>query len=103
LWIFPTSYQRLHGPFQYYNNFAAMIELVLPIALYRAILIRSQLYALAGGILYASVIVSGSRTGAILATCEVLAVTAALLFRIPGLWRELGRRLVLTGAAAAII
>jgi hypothetical protein len=84
LWIFPTGYPDVYATFQYYNNYAQFVELALPIALWRALREgwRSWWYALAGGILYASVIGSASRTGAALCTAELLAMLAIGLVRL---------------------
>jgi O-antigen ligase len=76
LWIFPTGYPDVYATFQSYNNYAQFVELALPIALWRALREgwRSWWYALAGGVLYASVIGSASRTGTGLCTAELLAM-----------------------------
>lgn len=103
-WWFDSGYPDAFGPFVYYNNYAAFVELLLPLAIYRALRDRrhSASYAVLAGVLYASVIASNSRAGSILATTE--------LFLVPLLAarRRLcsGRRLALatgTLAAAAVI
>jgi hypothetical protein len=78
LWIFPTGYQDVYATFPNHNNYAQFIEICLPIALWRALRDgrRSWGYALMGGILYASVIGSASRAGAILCTAEIIAMLA---------------------------
>jgi len=76
-WIFPSGYtDRVFGPFVYHNNFAAFIELLLPLALYQALRDRrhSMAYTAMAGAMYASVIASTSRAGATLATLEIAAV-----------------------------
>ena len=84
LWIFPTGYPDVYATFPYYNNYAQFVELALPIALWRALREgwRSWWYALAGGLLYASVIGSASRAGSVLCTAELLAMLAIGLVRL---------------------
>jgi O-antigen ligase len=84
LWIFPTGYPDVYATFPSYNNYAQFVELALPIALWRALREgwRSWWYALAGGILYASVIGAASRAGAALCTAELLAMLAIGLVRL---------------------
>jgi O-antigen ligase len=82
-WIFPVSVESpVAGPFLSRNQFAAFIELTLPLALAGAA--RGGRHALAGllmaGAMYASVIASGSRAGFVLVSLEV-AVFAVLAFR----------------------
>ena len=87
LWIFPTGYSTVYATFPNYDHYAQFVELALPIALWRALRegSRSWWYALAGGILYASVIGSASRAGTALCTAELLAMLAIALvkFRDP--------------------
>jgi len=84
LWIFPTGYPDVYATFPYYNNYAQFVELALPIALWRALREgwRSWWYALAGGLLYASVIGSASRAGSVLCTAELLTMLAIGLVRL---------------------
>ena len=103
-WWFDSGYPDAFGPFVYYNNYAAFAELLLPLAIYRALRDkrRGAVYAILAGVIYASVIASNSRAGAILCT--------ALLFAVPILaaLKQTGgaRRLMLTTgtllAAAAV-
>ena len=103
-WWFDSGYPDAFGPFVYYNNYAAFAELLLPLAIYRALRDkrRGAVYAILAGVIYASVIASNSRAGAILCT--------ALLFAVPilaALKQTSGvRRLMLTTgtllAAAAV-
>ena len=83
LWLFPSGYVTdVMGPIVYHNHYAAFIEVVLPIALYQALRERnSLLYAGMAAALYASVIASASRTGAVLATAEILVVVALMAAR----------------------
>jgi hypothetical protein len=84
LWLFPTGYPDVYATFPSYNNYAQFIELALPIALWRALREgwRSWWYALAGGLLYGSVIGSASRAGAVLCTAELLAMAAIGLVKL---------------------
>ncbi len=67
---------RTLGPFVYYNQYAAFIEALLPLALVRAILDqrRRNFYIVVGALLLASVVAGGSRAGTILCLAEVLAI-----------------------------
>ncbi len=92
-WIFSTPYtSNFMPPFPYHNHYAAFIEAVLPIALYEALKRdrRALLYAVAAAALYASVIVSASRSGALLATAEVLVVTTVMWLRRRMSHRDVG-------------
>lgn len=84
--IFPSGYSEnmsIMGPIVYHSHYAAFVETVLPMAVYGALTDRnrSYLYAAAGAALYASVIVSASRAGLILATAEVLLVVIVFYLR----------------------
>jgi O-antigen ligase len=81
LGLIATTYDRLYGPFQYYNNAAAFFELAFPIPLYGAIAEKHNQKALAAGLLYSAILITGSRTGAILATLEILLVAAIAVMR----------------------
>jgi hypothetical protein len=76
-WLFRAgSDRRTLGPFVYYNQYAAFIEAVLPLALVRAILDprRRLLYSVIGALLLASVVAGGSRAGTILCLAEVIVI-----------------------------
>ena len=76
-WMFHAgSDLRTLGPFVYYNQYAAFIEVVLPLALVRAILDerRRLLYSVVGALLLASVVAGGSRAGTILCLAEVVVI-----------------------------
>ncbi len=64
------------GPFVYYNQYAAFIEAVLPIALVRAIRDdrRRIFYSVVAAFLLASVVAGGSRAGTILCIAEVISI-----------------------------
>jgi hypothetical protein len=90
LWIFPTGYPDVYATFIYHNNYAQFVEISLPIALWSALRDgwRSWGYGLVAGVLYASVIGSASRAGAILCTAELLAMLVIGLYlhkrQVPG-------------------
>jgi hypothetical protein len=67
---------RTLGPFVYYNQYAAFIEAVLPLALVRAILDQRRriVYSVMGALLVASVVAGGSRAGTILCLAEVIVI-----------------------------
>jgi len=83
-WLFPTAYSdNVMGPFLSRNDFAAFIEVVLPIALYRAVLDDrdATLYSAMAAAMYAAVIASTSRAGVVLATLEILLVPLLAWFQ----------------------
>jgi O-antigen ligase len=75
-WMFHVRAGRPFGPFVNPDHYAVFIELILPLAIYEARRDRGNLWLHTAmvGALYASVIASASRTGALLATLEVLAL-----------------------------
>jgi hypothetical protein len=76
-WLFNAgSDRRTLGPFVYYNQYAAFIEAVLPLALVRAILDqkRRMIYSVVAALLLASVVAGGSRAGTILCLTEVVVI-----------------------------
>jgi O-antigen ligase len=80
-WLFPSGYREfVLGPFVYRNHYAAFVELILPIALWRALKDPAPAlpYATAAAVLHASVIAAASRSGFILASAELLAGLALL-------------------------
>lgn len=72
-WVFPNQL-KIHfmGPFVNYDHYATFVELLLPIALYKAITDRRKVvpYSAIAGAMFASVIAGASRTGSILVTVE---------------------------------
>jgi O-antigen ligase len=76
LWTIPTGYGEIFATFQNKNNYAQFVELALPVALWGAVREgwRSWLYAIAGGVLYASAIGTASRAGFVLCTAELFAI-----------------------------
>jgi hypothetical protein len=108
-WLFPTGYTTdVMGPIVYHNHWAAFVEVVLPIALYEAFRRdrNALLYAGMAAALYASVIASSSRAGALLATLEILAVAILMAVRGFSTGRAIGatflRILVVFGAFTAV-
>jgi O-antigen ligase len=85
-WLFDSGYSdSVLGPFVYRNNYAAFMELLLPLALVEAFENRHGGWFLAGSaLMVASVIASGSRAGAVLVSVELLAVGAIWIYRCRG-------------------
>jgi hypothetical protein len=79
-WLFPSGYTDLVlGPFVYKNQYAAFLEMILPIALWHALRDRRRAfagYAMAAAML-ASVVAALSRAGSVLMCVEVAAVLLA--------------------------
>jgi O-antigen ligase len=83
-WIFPTEYTGfVLGPFVYRNQYAAFIELLLPIAIAGVLDARGSVFLMScvAGVMYASVIAASSRTGAILVSAEVIVVFAVAAYK----------------------
>jgi O-antigen ligase len=97
-WLFPSGYKDLVlGPFIYKNQYAAFLEMILPIALWQALRDRRRAfasYAMAAAML-ASVVAAASRAGTVLMCAEVAAALLLAWGRgmVPG-------RTVLRGLAA---
>jgi O-antigen ligase len=70
-WFIPAPYPDVWGPFLSRNNFAQFLELILPVALWRA---RSSASFLIPAVILAAGLASASRAGAILLLAEALAV-----------------------------
>lgn len=77
-WLFPYRYPDVLGPFQNRNNFAAFVELLVPVALWHAFREHrdKMVYLAMAAVLVGAVVASGSRAGAVLVFLEVLAVFA---------------------------
>ena len=78
-WLFPSGVRDfVMGPFVYRNQYAAFIELLLPLALVAAITDRRRMfvYAMIVGVMYASVVAAASRAGFVLVTAELFVVPA---------------------------
>ncbi len=94
------------GPFVYKNQFAAFLELLLPIAVYRMMAEprRALPYALCASILAACVVASASRTGVILIAAEIIVLLLAGCWRGMLTPRQLGSAtLVMTALVATFI
>jgi O-antigen ligase len=92
-WLFEVPYSNVAmGPFVYPNQYAAFIELVLPIALTGIFWDRTgwrTFHGLAAVLLYASLFASVSRTGFVLASLEVLVVPVLAAWREGIAWRRM--------------
>ena len=103
-WLFPSGYEDAMGPFVYRNNYAAFIELLLPLAILEALRDRRRAipHSIMAGVMYASVVASASRTGTLLATIEVLVVLALTLWKRLVSRRRLGVAMIAILASAAV-
>ena len=109
-WLFDSSAGvATLGPFVYKNQYAAFVEAVLPVAMFRAIRNRRRWlpYTLIAALLFGSVVASGSRGGAVLCFLETLIVPviayAQKRFDSAGLARVLIGNLSLMGVLIAIV
>jgi len=77
-WFFTTKYtpEPVFGPFLYRNQYAAFMELLLPVAIYFAITSRKRrfVFLAIAAVMYGSVIFCASRAGFLLCTVELAAV-----------------------------
>jgi O-antigen ligase len=83
-WLFPSGYtEMVLGPFVYHNDYAAFVELLLPLAVFHALRDwrRAWLYALMAAFLFASVIASASRAGSAMVTIELAVILALAVTR----------------------
>ncbi len=103
-WLFPSGFPDAFGPFVYYNNFAAFVELLLPPAIFLSFADRrnSLAYAALAAVLYASVIASTSRAGAILATLELVVTVPLAARRRYASWSSVGFGFLKIAALAAV-
>ena len=102
-WIFDSgSESRSLGPFVYYNQYAAFVEAVLPLAILGTIRDRRRwaLHAVIAATLFGSVVIGGSRTGTILCLAEILVIPAIAFWRGMINGRTLSR--VVLGSLAAV-
>lgn len=101
-WTYPPGYETpLFGPFIYANQYAAFVELILPVAIYGAL--TREKWArigcvLAAAILFGSVLFSASRGGTALTLLEIAGVPL-LTARRRGITRQ---QLVNTGLVLAV-
>ncbi len=72
LWLFETPFPGGMGPFVYHNQYAAFVELVLPLAVVTALREREAryLHGVGAAWLMASVVLANSRAGVILAAAS---------------------------------
>ena len=93
--LFDVPYANIAlGPFVYPNQYAAFMELSLPVALAEAFAGRSgwrTFHGLAAVVMYASVIASASRTGFALTSIEVLMVPLLAARRAEIPFRQIGK------------
>jgi hypothetical protein len=83
-WLFKGPYSDdLWGPFLYRNQYAAFVELLLPVAWVAALVDENNRlpYLLVTAGLFSCVVASASRTGLVLATAEILIIGVILLIR----------------------
>ena len=81
-WVDVGSDQITLGPFVYRNQYAAFVEVCLAIALLKSCLGKyAWRYVAASGILFASVVASGSRGGTILCLVELVVFPVILVRR----------------------
>ncbi len=92
------------GPFVYKNQFAAFVELLMPIALYRMMAEsrRALPYALCVALLAACVVASASRTGTILIAVEIITMLLAGCWRGMLTARQLGSASLAMAALLAV-
>jgi O-antigen ligase len=97
-WMFTTKAKGwvVVGPFLSHNQYAAFVELLLPVALYTALTDRvwRWFYLVIAATMYASIFIAGSRAGAIITSLElvvVMGVTArSNRLSVKGFWGAAG-------------
>src|SRR5262249_57301264 len=74
--LVPISTEDMEGPFQNRNTYASLVELALPVALWRGMRARGAAWPwwVASGLMAASVVSAASRAGSTLVFVELLAV-----------------------------
>jgi O-antigen ligase len=100
-WLFPSGYNDfVLGPFVNRNQYAAFVELLLPIVLAESLHDRKRRIGwwLTAGAMYASVIASASRAGVLLASLEIAVVLAIGAAR-----RTISRRLLAGGLLIVVV
>ncbi len=108
-WIFPSGYSDfVLGPFVYKNQYAAFIETILPIALYRGMTSKTPFrYWAMAAVMVASVLAAASRMGAVLVIGELLVIPLVASFRGLLAWRTaamaLGSAIALSGVFTAVV
>ncbi|HXE13786.1 MAG TPA: O-antigen ligase family protein [Bryobacteraceae bacterium] len=78
-WLFPSGFPDIFGTFAYYNNFAQIIELTLPVTLWEGVRHREIRlpYLLLAALQVGAVVSSSSRAGAVLVLGELFVVLLA--------------------------
>ena len=104
-WWWASGEDRVLGPFLYKNECAAFVELVFPLAVYQSLVDDrdSLVYIGMAATMFAAVITTVSRAGAVLVTGELLGIVLLAWRRglIPG--PSLRRRLAFTAALSAAL
>lgn len=74
-WFLPSKYQAVYGSFAYWNNFAAFVEILLPVTLWIGFSPKRPdlIYILMTAVQIGAVTASGSRAGAALVLLELIA------------------------------
>lgn len=82
-WLFPSGFPDIYGTFPYYNNFAQLIELTLPVTLWEGLRHRTIRlpYLLLAALQVGAVVASASRAGAVLVLLELFAVLLLVWLR----------------------
>jgi O-antigen ligase len=75
-WIIPSGFPDIYGTFPYYNNFAQLIELTLPVTLWESLRHRriNLVFLFLSALQVGAVVASASRAGALLVFAELLIV-----------------------------
>ena len=108
-WLFPSGYTDfVLGPFVYKNQYAAFIETVLPLALYRGMIRKNPFpYWVMAGAMVASVMASASRAGTVLVLAEVLMIPLLASLRdgfgLRTVWRAVGAGIALSTVFTAVV
>jgi hypothetical protein len=105
VWLFQAgSDARTLGPFVYYNQYAAFIETVLPLALVGATLDprRRVPYSVVGALLLASVVAGSSRTGTLLCLAELVVIPLLALAQ-GRITRQTAARVVLISLSVLVV
>jgi O-antigen ligase len=104
-WLFPSGYTDfVMGPFVNRNQYAAFIEMTLPLALYNAVESprRSLLYWGMSAVMAASVVAAASRAGMFLIVLEIITVLLLTWTRRHGGFRGVLRFTALAAFCIAI-
>jgi hypothetical protein len=105
-WIVRSVHTHLPmGPFLSGDSYAAFIELLLPLALWRAAQPPGRwAYSLCSAVMYASVIASSARAGSFLVSLEVIAVLLSAFFvSRAAARRDTARRVIVVAALMVVL